>query len=569
MMHVEGRRAQPSGKTTSTEEGTTNEDDWLCIDPTKCTEIIRPAEGFPRQCKNRPLRNDEKCRQHDARRRTARTAQRQNDIDTRRNYQRGRLAVRRQRERETILSNSRFGYPLCNHFHIDSPIDPTKRPEIIRPAEGFPRQCKNRPLRNDEKCWHHDARRRTARTAQRQNDIDTRRNYQRGRLAVRRQRERETILATRDLGIHVGNHFHIDSPINPTKCTEIIRPAEGFPRQCKNRPLRNDEKCRQHDARRRTARTAQRQNDIDTRRNYQRGRLAVRRQRERETILSNSRFGYPFCNHFHIDPPIDPTKCPEIIRPAEGFPRQCKNRPLRNDEKCWHHDARRRTARTAQRQNDIDTRRNYQRGRLAVRRQRERETIPSNLGFGYPCNHFHIDSPINPTKCTEIIRPAEGFPRQCKNRPLRNDEKCRQHDARRRTARTAQRQNDIDTRRNYQRGRLAVRRQRERETILSNSRFGYPFCNHFHIDPPIDPTKRPEIIRPAEGFPRQCKNRPLRNDEKCWHHDARRRTARTAQRQNDIDTRRNYQRGRLAVRRQRERETIPSNSGFGYPCGLE
>ena len=94
-----------------------------------------------------------------------------------------------------------------------------------------------------------------------------------------------------------GNHFHIDSPIDPTKCTEIIRPAEGFPRQCKNRPLRNDEKCRQHDARRRTARTAQRQNDIDTRRNYQRGRLAVRRQRERETILSNSRFGYPFCRN--------------------------------------------------------------------------------------------------------------------------------------------------------------------------------------------------------------------------------------------------------------------------------
>ncbi|KAK3757900.1 hypothetical protein RRG08_058816 [Elysia crispata] len=60
-------------------------------------------------------------------------------------------------------------------------------------------------------------------------------------------------------------------------------------------------------------------------------------------------------------------------------------------------------------------------------------------------------------------------------RPLRNGDKCRHHDARRRTARTAQRQNGIDARRNYQRGRLVVHRQRERDTIVSNSRFGYPY----------------------------------------------------------------------------------------------
>ncbi|KAK3803014.1 hypothetical protein RRG08_051222 [Elysia crispata] len=90
-------------------------------------------------------------------------------------------------------------------------------------------------------------------------------------------------------------------------------------------------------------------------------------------------------------------------------------------------------------------------------------------------NHFHVDPPIDNTKCTEIIRPGGGFLRQCKNRPIHNSEKCRHHDAQRRTARTAQRQNNINTRRDNQRARLAVRRQRERETILSNSRFGYPY----------------------------------------------------------------------------------------------
>ncbi|KAK3763022.1 hypothetical protein RRG08_050136 [Elysia crispata] len=90
-------------------------------------------------------------------------------------------------------------------------------------------------------------------------------------------------------------------------------------------------------------------------------------------------------------------------------------------------------------------------------------------------NHFHIDPPVDATRCSEIIRGAEGFLRQCMLRPLRNGDKCRHHDAQRRTARTAQRQNDIEARRNHQRGRLAVRRQRERDTIVSNSRFGYPY----------------------------------------------------------------------------------------------
>ncbi|KAK3780769.1 hypothetical protein RRG08_001874 [Elysia crispata] len=77
MMHLEGRRAQPSGKMTYRHGEITNKDDWLCvakgrgrlysatgdlgnqfhIDPpsnrTKCTEIIRPSGGFLTQCKKK------------------------------------------------------------------------------------------------------------------------------------------------------------------------------------------------------------------------------------------------------------------------------------------------------------------------------------------------------------------------------------------------------------------------------------------------------------------------------------------------------------------------------------